>query len=81
MRKLVIAGIVLVLAFTLASPAFAQDDAIRIYYAGDSKSNVRVALGIAPAGTFTFVEDPLQADVFFLNGNIPQTDLITQRLA
>lgn len=81
MRRLIIVGIVLALTLTLAAPALAQADAIRIFYAGDSKSNVRVALGLAPAGTFTFVDDPLQADIFFLNGNIPETDLITQRLA
>lgn len=80
MRRLIIVGIVLALAFTLASPAFAQADAIRIYYAGDSKSNVRVALALAPSGTFIFVDDPAQADVFVLNGDIPQIEMITKRL-
>jgi O-antigen/teichoic acid export membrane protein len=80
MRRFIAAGIILILAFTLAAPAFAQDTAIQIYYAGDTNSKVRIALGLAPKGMFSFVDDPLQADVFFLNGAIPQTDVITQRL-
>jgi len=80
MRRFIIAGIILILAFTLAAPSFAQAAAIRIYYAGNENSQVRIALGLAPKDLFTFVDDPLQADVFFLNGTIPQTDIITQRL-
>src|SRR5512143_2949002 len=79
MRRLVAVSLVVVLSFFCISPAFASNS-IRVFYAGDSGSNVRTALGLAPAGTFTFVNDPAQADVFFLNGDIPQSDAMIQRL-
>ena len=36
-----------------------------------NKNSVYTALTLAPKGTFTFVTDPSQADVFVLNGDIP----------
>ena len=79
MRKFAAISLVVLLSFFCISPVFASDT-IRVYYAGKTDSNIRLALGLAPEGTFTFVDDPTQADVFFLNGEIPQTDEIAQRL-
>ena len=79
MRRLVAVSLVVVLSFFCISPVFASNT-IRVFYAGDPESSVRTALELAPAGTFTFVDDPSQADVFVLNGEIPQTDAITKRL-
>jgi len=79
MRKLVIVSLVIVVSLFHFSPVFASDT-ISVFYAGDPDSSVRVALGLAPTGAFTFVDDPSQADVFVLNGDIPQTEIITKRL-
>ena len=79
MRKSITVLLVVILSLFFASPALASET-IRVYYAGDSDSPVRVALGLAPEGTFSFVNDPSQADVFVLNGSIPATESITKRL-
>ena len=79
MRKPFAILLVLVFSLVFVSPAFASNS-IRVYYSGTADSSVRAALELAPTGTFTFVDDPAQADVFVLNGNIPQTDAITKRL-
>ena len=79
MRKLIIVSLIIVVSLFHFSPVFASDT-ISIFYAGELESNVRIALGLAPTGTFTFVDDPAQADVFVLNGDIPQTEIITKRL-
>ena len=79
MRKFITVLLFIVLSFSFASPVFASET-IQVFYSGDPESNVRVALTLAPEGIFTFVNDPTQADVFVLNGNIPQTDDITKRL-
>ncbi len=80
MRRLVAISLVIVLSFFCISPAFASNS-IRVFYAGDPGSNVRAALGLAPAGTFTFVDDPSQADVVVLNGDIPLSDAMIQRFS
>src|SRR5512145_1642756 len=80
MRRLIAVSLVVVLSFFCVSPAFASNT-IRIFYAGDPESSIRTALGLAPEGTFTFVDDPSQADVLVLNGNIPQSDDMIQRLS
>jgi O-antigen/teichoic acid export membrane protein len=80
MRKIVFALIVGVILFSLAAPVGAAGEPIRVYYAGE-KDAVWGALGLAPAGTFVFVTDPAQADVFFLNGEKPQGDEIPSRIA
>ena len=53
---------------------------LRIYYAGDKTSSIYTALTIAPRGTFTFVDDASQADVFVLNGSIPDPITISAQL-
>lgn len=44
---------------------------LKIYYAGAQENSVYTALTIAPDQTFSFVTDPTQADLFVLNGLIP----------
>ena len=80
MRKLIAISLIVVATFFHVSSTFASNT-IRIFYAGEPGSNVHSALELAPGGTFTFVDDPTQADVFVLNGNIPQTDAIAQRVS
>jgi O-antigen/teichoic acid export membrane protein len=53
---------------------------IRLYYAGPQENSVYTALTLAPKGTFTFVTDPEQADVFILNGIIPDPAAVAARL-
>ena len=79
MRRLTAISLFVVVLLFHTSSVFASDT-IRVFYAGDPDSSVRAALGLAPAGTFTFVDDPTQADVFVLNGSITQTEAITTRL-
>jgi O-antigen/teichoic acid export membrane protein len=78
MRKITVAVVLFVLLFGLVSPAQASDP-IRVYYAGEQDA-VYTALTLAPAGTFVFVEDPAQADVFFLNGEIPSDEGISEQI-
>ena len=79
MRKFMIALLLILVFFSFVSPVSASQT-IRVFYSGDSNSNVRIALGLAPEGTITFVDDAIQADVIVLNGNHPQTDAIAKRL-
>lgn len=79
MRKIASVLIAIVITFSLVSPAYAGN-AIRVFYAGDNGA-VKTALSLAPAGTFSFVSDPAQADVFVLNGATPGVDEITARIA
>ncbi len=65
--------------FSFVTPA-AAGNTIRIYYAGPEKNSVYTALTLAPKGTFTFVTDPSQADVFVLNGIIPDPAAVAARL-
>lgn len=80
MRRLIAISLVVVLSLVHVSSTFASN-AIRVFYAGEPRSNVRSALELAPDGTFTFVDDPAQADVFVLNGDIPQTEVISKRVS
>ncbi|MBE3066315.1 MAG: hypothetical protein IMZ73_02635 [Chloroflexi bacterium] len=66
MRKILLPLLVLVILFAAVSPASANDT-IRVYYTG-SNGGVRTALELAK---FQLVDDPAQADVFVLNGIIP----------
>ncbi len=79
MRRPIVILLIVAVSLVHASSTFASNT-VRVYYAGEPESNVRLALGLAPAGTFTFVDDPSQADVFVLNGDFPQTGTITKRL-
>jgi len=73
-RLSLILALALLLSFAL--PAQAQEP-IPIYYAGP-EGKVRTALELA--GVFTFVADPSQADVIFLNGIIPDPAAISGRV-
>ena len=60
--------------------ARAASSTIRIFYSGPETNSVHTALTLAPKGTFTFVTDPAQADVFVLNGSIPDPAAVAARL-
>ena len=79
MRRFFIVLLTLLVLFSFATPA-AAGNTIRIYYAGPEGNSLHSALAIAPKGTFTFVTDPSQADVFVLNGAIPDPALVAARL-
>lgn len=80
MRRLTAVLLLVVISLVYVSSAFASST-IRVFYAGEPESTVRSVLDLAPAGTFTFVNEPAQADVFVLNGDIPQTDEIAQQVS
>lgn len=69
--------ILLVLTLPLASTAKAGGT-IYIYYAGSSNSQVRKALN--RMRLLTFVDDPANAEVFVLNGIIPDNRIIAQQI-
>jgi len=75
MRKIIFLLLVLTILFLAVSPASASDT-LRVYYAGPEGS-VRTALELAK---FTFVDDPAQADVFLLNGIVPDPAAVAARL-
>ena len=78
MRKAV--PVIVALALLLlacASPAAAQVRAVRVYYAGP-EGGVRQSLGLADE--FEIVPDPSQAEVFVLNGAIPDPAAIAARI-
>jgi O-antigen/teichoic acid export membrane protein len=79
MRRIIVILLSLVLLLTLSIPAAAANP-VRVYYAGDQASSVYTALAIAPKGTFTFVTDLAQADVFVLNGVIPDAASVSARV-
>ncbi len=76
MRKFITILLALVITFAAASPASAQT-VIRIYYAGP-EGGVRTALGLTTS--FEIVADPALADVFLLNGTIPDPQVINERV-
>ena len=69
MRKALVAALTLLFLFSFAMPASAGST-INIYYAGPEESGIHTALTLAPKGTFNFVTDPSQADVFVLPSRI-----------
>ncbi len=71
--------IALFLSHLLFLPAFpaAADDAIRVYYTGP-EGGVLTALTLHPG--FHLVSDPAQADVFVLNGVVPDPEGIGARV-
>ena len=79
MRRIIVILLSLVLLLTLSIPVAAANP-VRVYYAGDQASSVYTALAIAPKGTFTFVTDLAQADVFVLNGVIPDAASVSARV-
>jgi O-antigen/teichoic acid export membrane protein len=80
MRRIFIIIFTLAILFSFVAPASAGN-LVRIYYAGPEKNSVYTALTLAPKGTFSFVTDPSQADVFVLNGTIPEPEQISARVA
>ena len=79
MRRLLFFLVILSILLSFTIPVSAGN-IIRIYYAGPEKNSVFTALTLAPQGTFNFVTDPSQADVFVLNGSIPDPALIAARV-
>ena len=79
MRRILIIILSLTVLFNIVPNAEASTT-LRIYYAGDKTSSIYTALTIAPRGTFTFVDDASQADVFVLNGSIPDPITISAQL-
>jgi O-antigen/teichoic acid export membrane protein len=67
--------IILALLFSSVQPVSA-DGNINVYYAGP-EGNVTTALGLAE---FNLVEDPAQADVFVINGEMPEDGTISARV-
>ena len=79
MRRVVLITLFLTFLFSLAMPVSANST-LRVYYAGPQDNSVYIALTIAPEGTFNFVNDPAQADVFVLNGVIPDPTAIAAQM-
>jgi O-antigen/teichoic acid export membrane protein len=69
-RRVLVILLALQILFSYSSPVSASST-IRIYYTGPQDNGVYIALTLAPKDTFTFVNDPAKADVFVLNGTIP----------
>ncbi len=85
MKKRLTFLLLLVTLILITSTPARADNAVRVFYAGDE--NLRMALALAsqsdgdtPAANFLFVDDPAQADVFLLNGSLPQPEKILQRV-
>ena len=76
MRRSIIAVIAIVLLLGLATPARA-DNSLMVYYAGDKESGVYSALELTG---YTLVSDPAAAQVFVLNGEIPDDPRIAKRI-
>ncbi|MGZ6346052.1 MAG: hypothetical protein ACXWNC_00575, partial [Anaerolineales bacterium] len=70
MRRVIISAFILLFLFCMVRPVSANT-ALRVYYAGPQDNSVYTALALAPKGTLSLVSDPAQADVFLLNGIIP----------
>ena len=79
MRRVVIFLMTLLVLFSSVPPVSASGT-IRVFYAGPQDNGVYVALTLAPRGNFSFVTDPSQADVFVLNGAIPDPSAIASRV-
>jgi O-antigen/teichoic acid export membrane protein len=79
MRRISVALITLLILFGSTLPV-AAGNPVRIYYAGPQDNSVYTALTLAPQGTFTYVNDPYQADVFLLNGIIPDPGAVAAQV-
>ncbi|HEX7619720.1 MAG TPA: lipopolysaccharide biosynthesis protein [Anaerolineales bacterium] len=79
MRRVLISLLTLLTMLSVVTPVSASN-LIRLYYAGPQDNSVYIALTLAPQGTFSFVSDPAQADVFVLNGTIPDPSAIATRI-
>jgi O-antigen/teichoic acid export membrane protein len=78
-RRIFFVLITLAILLSFGTPA-AASSTLRLYYAGPEKNSVYTALTLAPKGTFTFITDPSQADVFVLNGTISDPAMVAARL-
>ncbi|MBI5934297.1 MAG: hypothetical protein HY867_11365 [Chloroflexi bacterium] len=76
MKRLAIVFVTLLVLFSFVQPVHA-DDSLRVFYAGQD-GGVKTALELAE---FTLVDDPARADVFVLNGVIPDDESIRARVA
>lgn len=77
-------GLVMAVIFALVTPVQA-DNTVRVFYAGEA--SLRPALELAaqsdgetPPANFIWVEDPAQAEVFLLNGQLPQPEIISTQV-
>ena len=75
MRRLLPFLIALILVIVCVTPVHA-DESVQVYYTG-MDGGVRTALELAE---FKLVTDPSLADVFVLNGDIPDDPVIAQRI-
>jgi O-antigen/teichoic acid export membrane protein len=75
MKRLTVLLTTLIFLFTITTPASANDT-IRVFYAGPD-GGVRTALELAK---FQLVDDTAQADVFVLNGTIPDPVAVAARI-
>lgn len=73
--RLILFFMVLALTLSIVRPAYA-DESLRVYYAG-ADGSVKTALELAK---FELVTDPALADVFVLNGEIPNLESIRTRI-
>lgn len=77
-KRFVILFAVLGLTLSLFTPAKALNP-IRVYYAGDDNHFKISTFSLSP-DIFTLVDDPEQADILFLNGVIPNPQLLSSLL-
>ena len=76
MRRLLLAALAIFTLFALVTPARA-DETLLVYYAGDESSGVYPALQLTG---YSLVDDPAIADVYVLNGEIPDNPIIAERI-
>jgi len=80
MHRILFVFLILLALFGFVTPA-AAGSTIRVYYAGPQDSSLRRALDLTGrTDTFSLVTDPAQADVFLLDGLIPEPTVIAERL-
>jgi hypothetical protein len=79
MRKIFVLAIILLVLSSLLTSNAKAGGTVNIYYVGPSDSQVRKALG-RMRHLLTFVDDPTNAQVFVLNGIIPENKIIAQRV-
>jgi O-antigen/teichoic acid export membrane protein len=76
MRRILVILLLMVFLFTSVSPAKAAD-IVNVYYAGDQSSTVYSALKLTG---YNLVTDPSTADVFVLNGVIPNDPVMVEHI-
>jgi O-antigen/teichoic acid export membrane protein len=76
MRRIILTAIAILILLSATTPARA-DETLLVYYAGDENSGVYTALELTG---YTMVSDPEHADVYVLNGVIPDDPRIAERI-